>query len=652
MARPGVVADGETLTHFADRAGHAGEVELWPLAPSPDPAPHAPWTVPERNQSQTSARQMLADVLADWISEQTSGSVMLESKGRRLTPGDVLVLVRRRDEFARALVRALKLRGVPVAGLDRMVLTDQPAVQDMMALADALLLPSDDLTFACVLTSPLGGLSDGELAELAMDRSGTLWDALRERAHERPSWQRAADFFAALLGRADYVSPYSLFAEALGPLGGRARLLARLGAEAAEPVDELLNASLTFVQRHPPSLQGFLHWLRRSGAEVKREAEAAGNLVRIMTVHGAKGLQAPLVIVPDTAALPKDDTSIVWAPDPATGISVPLWAPRKEFRCQAMDRLREAVRQRQMEEHNRLLYVALTRAEDRLLVCGWQGKTVRDECWHSLVRRGMEALGAEAETFGPWPGEVLRFRAPQTIPAERAPPAATGRATEPAPLWIGAAPAWLPAPPPPEPARPMPLAPSRPEGVELGPMPPAESPLAEPLNRFKRGQLVHALLQHLPDLPPDERYDAAMRYLEAPAHDLPPGGAETIAEEVLATTAHPDLAPLFGPEGRAEVPLTGVIGDSVIGGLVDRLAVLPDRILVADFKTNRHPPAREADTPVMYLRQMAAYRAVLREIFPDRPVVCALIWTRTAQVAMLPDELLDSHTPGRTEAAA
>ena len=419
-ARPGVVAPGETLAHYADRVGHAGTVELWPLAPVPAPTPHRPWTVPEQNQSQTSARQLLADTLADWIRDQTNGSVLLESKGRPLAAGDVLILVRRRDEFARVLLRALKARGVPVAGLDRLVLTDQPAVQDLMALADALLLPSDDLTFGCVLTSPLGGLSDDELSDLAIDRPGSLWDALRGRADERPSWRRAADFFTLLLGRVDYVSPYALLAEALGPLGGRARLFNRLGAEAAEPVDEMLNAALTYGARHPPSLQGFLHWLRRSGAEVKREAEAAGNLVRIMTVHGAKGLQAPLVIVPDTSALPQEDGALVWANDAATGRAVPLWAPRKEFRCPALDQLRVAGRQRQMEEHNRLLYVALTRAEDRLLVCGWQNRNpTREECWYSLVRHGFEAVGAEREAFGHWDGELLRLSGAQSVPAER-----------------------------------------------------------------------------------------------------------------------------------------------------------------------------------------------------------------------------------------
>ena len=655
MAGPGVVGPGETLTHYADRAGHGGVVEIWPLAPLPDPPPHQPWTVPEHNQSQTSARQLLADTLADWIRDQTNGLVQLESKGRPLNAGDVLILVRRRDEFARALVRALKTRGVPVAGLDRLVLTDQPAVQDLMALADALLLPSDDLTFGCLLTSPLGGLTDDALSEIAIDRPGSLWDALRDRADEHPSWRRAADFFAQLLGRVDYVSPYALFAEALGPLGGRARLFGRLGPEAAEPVDELLNAALTYAERHPPSLQGFLHWLRRSGAEVKREPEAAGNLVRIMTVHGAKGLQAPLVIVPDTSALPKDDGAIVWADDTVTGRAVPLWAPRKEFRCNALDQLREAGRQRQMEEHNRLLYVALTRAEDRLLVCGWQARSVKDECWHSLVWRGFEAVGAERAAFLPWGGEVLRLRAPQIVPAEIAAGAAQADQAGDLPVWIGAAPSWTPAAVPPEPPRPVALAPSRPDGIELGSVPAAESPFAERDaggNRFRRGQLIHALLQHLPVVPAAARRQAAVRYLDKPGHGLPAGEAERIADEVLAVMAHPDLAPLFGPDSRAEVPLTGVVGAQVVGGLIDRLIVLPDQVLVADFKTNRRAPSRVEDTPVLYLRQMASYRAVLRAIFPGRTVRCALIWTREVRVAVLPDEMLDPHEPGHARDAA
>ena len=413
-AARGVVEQGETLKHHADRTHDAGAVELWPLAPVPDATELQPWEVAEANQNHLSAPQYLADALADWIRAQTAGDVMLESRGRPLHAGDVLVLVRRRNDFARALVRALKTRGVPVAGLDRLVLTEQAPVQDLMALADALLLPQDDLNFACLLTSPLGGLDDTDLMSLAMDRPGPLFESLRARAHEHAHWQRAWDFFTTLLPRVDYVSPYALFSEALGPLGGRARLFARLGPEAAEPVDELLNAALAYARLHPPSLQGFLHWLRRSGAEVKREAEAAGNQVRVMTVHGAKGLQAPLVVIPDTTAIPPDDGAILWAEDPQTRIAVPLFSPRKEFRCIAAQRIRDRLTDRRMEEHNRLLYVALTRAEDRLVVCGWQTRRgLPDHCWYNLVARGFARLGAEKGEFAAWEGKLLRVSSEQ-----------------------------------------------------------------------------------------------------------------------------------------------------------------------------------------------------------------------------------------------
>jgi ATP-dependent helicase/nuclease subunit A len=647
VAARGVTAPGE-LRHYADRAGVAGAVELWPLAPLADVAEPDPWTVPDRNQGQQSAPQRLADRLADWIAHETDGSMPLESKGRPLRPGDVMVLVRRRDAFGRALVRALKARGVPVAGLDRLLLTEQPAVQDLMALGDALLLPQDELRFACMLTSPLGGLSDESLMDLSVGRGRSLWETLRDRAHERPEWQAAWNFFAALLSRVDYLTPHALFSHALGPLGGRARLFARLGAEAAEPVDELLNSALAYARAHPPSLQGFLHWQRRSADEVKRQQDVAAHSVRIMTVHGAKGLQAPLVILPDTTGLPPAQDGVLWAGDPQTRTEVPILCPRKELRCRNVATLRDAAAARGMEEHNRLLYVALTRAEDRLLVCGWQTKReVRDTSWYRLVERGFARMETTRTAFDDW-GEMERYALPQRVPAESEPGLDMAPAELPLPAWAGRAPDWRTSPPPAEPARPTPLAPSRPEGAELGPVPAAASPLAErhvKPDRFRRGQLLHALLQHLPALDPAARPAAARSWLARPGHEIPPREVEPLAAEVLAILAHPELAPLFGPDSRAEVPLTGVVGNAVVGGLVDRLVVLPDRVLLADYKTNRRPPETDDDIPVLYLRQLAAYRAVLRQIFPDRPVRCALIWTQAARVSMLADALLDSHAP-------
>ncbi len=313
-----------------------------------------------------------------------------------------------------------------------------------------------------------------------------------------------------------------------------------------------------------------------------------------------------------------------------------------------------------MAEHNRLLYVALTRAEDRLVVCGWQPtRALADTSWYAMVAKGFAALPAEAEPFAAWDGDRLRLASPQTATLDsRARPAAGEAAALPA--WIGCAPDWQPRPPPAEPARPERLAPSRPEGAGLGQVPGAASPLGErdtEGRRFRRGQLIHALLQHLPAIPPADRAMAAQAWLDRPGHGLPPGAAAEIAAEVLAILDHPELAPLFGPASRAEVPLTGQVAGpggalSVVGGLVDRLAVLEDAVLVADYKTNRDPPKTAAETPVLYLRQLAAYRAVLREIFPDKAVRCALVWTRAARVVMLPDHLLDAHQPSAVPAPA
>ncbi len=399
-------------------------------------------------------------------------------------------------------------------------------------------------------------------------------------------------------------------------------------------------------------MQGFLHWLRRSAAEVKREQDVAADAVRIMTVHGAKGLQAPLVILPDTTALPPEEGGLLWANDPASRRAVPIFSPRRELRCAAAQSLRDAASARRMEEHNRLLYVALTRAEDRLVICGWQtARTMADSCWYRLVERGFERLATqhpvERFPFADW-GDAQRHHTPQLAPPGKTADSGASARIDPLPEWAGQAPDWRPTPPPAEPGRPEPLAPSRPEGVELGEVPAAASPLAERaggVDRFHRGQIVHALLQHLPALPPAIRPAAARAWLDRPGHNFSPGEAVELADEVLAILAHPELAPLFGPSSRAEVPLTGLIGASVVGGLVDRLAVLDDRVLLADYKTNRRPPATEADTPVLYLRQLAAYRAVLRQIFPDRPVQCALIWTQAARVSILPDALLDLHAP-------
>lgn len=624
----------------------------------------SPWEPPTANTTRQNPQQKLADTLARFIARQLNSPP--EEGAAPLTPGDVLVLVPRRSSFVTALIRALKTENVPVATLVRTGLADQLAVQDLMALCGALLLPQDDLTLACVLTSPLGGLSDASLMMLATGRGKAepLWSALREHHTERPDWTKAWQMLDGLFRRVDYLTPHELLSEALGRSGGRARLLARLGPEAAESIDELLSAALRYQDMHPPSLQGFLHWLRNSEETVKREAEAGGDAVRVMTAHGAKGLQARLVILPDTVGTPRFEDRLFWVKDGPTGLDVPLYVPRGALAVSVTQKLRAAMQTSAIEEYNRLLYVALTRAAERLVVCGWKpGRVVPPESWYERCRKGFEVVGAVPQEWnaGGWTGEMLVLEekpqprglkeSPQDQSASQLPVAASPPAL---PAWLGHAPTWQGAPPVPDAPLARPLAPSRPDDAMLGPLPPVRSPLdvatvtpaAAREAAFRRGTLVHALLQYLPAYSPEQQAEMTHAWLGRPASGLKPDEAQALAEQVLSVLALPDLAPLFSPQARAEQRLAGVAGGQVIVGQVDRMILLPDKVLVCDFKTGRHTPRTVAATPVLYLRQMAAYRALLQGLYPDKPVRCVLVWTEGPRADVLPDALLDLHAPG------
>ncbi|WP_198371471.1 double-strand break repair helicase AddA [Roseomonas rosulenta] len=656
-AREGVVAGDAALRHYADRAGQAGSVELWPLL-QVDAAEAAPaWAAPETPVDGAGAAPRLASLIAArirWMLDHETLPARVERgadqpEGRPVRAGDILVLLRSRARggFLAALVRALKDLGVPVGGVDRMVLAEQIAVQDLLALADVLLLPEDELTLAALLKSPLVGLQEDELLALAQPRAGSLWGALAAHRGAQTRFGRVADWIAALMARADFATPHAIFADVLGgpgpldPRAGRARMLARLGPDAADPMDEFLNAALEHERAHPPSLQGFVHRLRQGGAEVKREAEGAGDAVRIMTVHGAKGLQAPIVFLPDTTGAPPDRAALRWLED-----DLPAWAPKQEgFAAAALSDRREADREAEAREQHRLLYVALTRAEDRLIVCGWQGrKDVPAGCWYRLVEQGFTRLeGAEEHAFeGPpdmfAPDAVAR----RLAVAQAAPP----RVEDPprAPAAMTALPGWARVPARQE-APEGAIAPSALPGEEETPAAPPR-PSDDPRGvRFRRGRLVHALLQHLPDHPPAAREDVARRFLARPGHGVDAAEQAAVLAEVMALLDAPLVAAALGPGSLAEAPLAGRVGGRLIAGQVDRLLVAPDRVLVLDYKTNRPPPTDVAAVAPLYLRQMAAYRALLRAAFPGRRVECALVWTYGARVMALPDALLDRHTP-------
>ena len=643
-ARAGVGRPDLAVQHLPFRAGMAGRVELWPLVAPRDAPLFDSWEPPLQRRDGDDPAGRLARILALQIKAWIDGGERLEARDRAMRPGDILVLVRRRTAFVEQLVRALKEQGVDVAGIDRMVLGEQLSVMDLMALGRFLLLPEDDLTLAELLKSPLVGLSEAALFELAHPRPGHLWLALVAAADHVPALAPVRAWLGELLGRADHERPYELFARVLAEpcpgddRSGRRAMLGRLGPDAADPIDEFLASCLQFERDHAPSLQGFLHWLDATEAEIKREQDAdrtdGPGQVRIMTVHGSKGLQAPVVILPDTTATPDQtpSTRILWPDSDDVARSVPLFAPRRALEDAACAAARARIDQRRDEEYRRLLYVALTRAEDRLYVCGWQGaRPPSDGSWYRLVERALgNADGIErpefdftrlAPTLG-WRGPGLRLRGEQTVPPQQDGRGAAAAAT---PLSL---PAWIAAPAPAEPSPTQPLTPSRVAGAD----PPARSPLAgDDQNRFQRGILIHKLLQILPGLPAGERAAAADAWLARPLHRLAPVQQAEISREVMAILQAPEFSALFGPTSQAEVPIVATLelgGESrSLAGQIDRLAVAEDAVWIVDYKTHRPPPLTEAGVPPSYRAQMAAYREVLQRIYPGRDVRCLLLWT-------------------------
>ncbi len=636
-ARDGVTEPGIDLQHHAFRAGAGGMTELWNLVEPQSRDVEASWKPPVESVEADSPKSRLARLLAIRIKAWLSSGEILESKGRPIEPGDIMILVRRRDALVTETVRALKELDVPVSGVDRMVLTEQLAVEDLMALGQFVLLPEDDLTLATVLKGPLVGFDEEDLFTVAHDRKAGLWQALGLHAKSGAPYAGAHAYLTELLAKVDFSRPYEFYATLLAR-GGRAKIIARLGAEVLDAIDEFLSLALEYERTNTPSLQGFLHWLDAGGAEIKRDLDRATSMVRIMTVHGAKGLQAPIVILPDTCQIPRARDQLFRSPDK----DVLLWAPRAEDRDPVCTLAAEVARADIMREQNRLLYVAMTRAEDRLYICGWRGTNQPpQDCWYELISLGLEnfvhetvdpVLADSPIEIDPMVKRIAKDQIDPPTIKEQGETLAIG----------GALPGWAKGPPPPEPTPRRPLAPSRPAIEAPAPL----SPLGKSKDGgydveagFRRGRLIHALLQHLPNIARPDRLAAAKSFLVTTALGLDQNGRTELVSEVLAILDHPVYGALFGPGSHAELPVTGLVevtGEAVSGkkrrslvvsGRIDRLLVEEKRVLVVDFKTNRPPPIDPSDVPPIYLEQMAAYRTLLADIYPGKQIDCALLWT-------------------------
>ncbi|MFN2474689.1 MAG: double-strand break repair helicase AddA [Sphingomicrobium sp.] len=605
--------------HRAVRARWPGRVEHWP-----------PFVAPEADSEDEGDEGWLSDTdrlyatrLADEVRKLVEEAPLLASTGRPLCPGDIMILVRSRKELAALLVARLFTAGVPVAGIDRLHLQKPLAVRDLIAAMTFAVQPLDDLNLASLLVSPLLGWDQQQLYDLAYPRAKEpLWRALTAAGKEDPFAADTVEALQALLAMADYVTPARFLETILsGALDGRRKLLGRLGEAARDPIDELLASALEFERSEIASLDRFLAWFARGDVEIKRDTAAPVNAVRVMTVHGAKGLEAPVVILADATADPARMGGSRGFDLPIGGEKVPLVRPRKVEMVSPFAEVAALNQQRELQEHWRLLYVALTRAAERLIVAGIMPRKLSDDSWTKRVERALTGLGAVPDGQGrlTWTGSVA-----SGVIARKG-----GRT----PLPSTPLPDWLRRAPPAEPRPPRPLAPSvlGEDRESSAPPSPAQAAAA------RRGTLLHALFERLPGVGSSERRQVALEWLERAGEVSDPQARAEIAEAALAVIEDSRFAELFAASALAEAPIAATLPDGrVIAGTVDRLCIGEDVVRVIDFKTGRHAPAGIAEVPPSHVTQMDAYRQALGVIFPGRRIEAALLYTAAPRLIALP----------------
>jgi len=638
----GLTAEPRPTLHSARRRNEPGRVVIWPRYEQPEKPETDDWVKPLDHLGDGSPEVKLARRIAATIKDWLERGESLDAAGpdgrrKLIGPGSVLILTRSRGALTDAINRELKQKKIAIAGADRLTLTDHIAVMDLMAIGRVMLLPEDDLSLAAVLKSPLIGLTEDALFDLAHDRPGSLWSALAAKATTTPAFAVAKARFDEWRARADYVDPHAFYARILGADGGRQAFLRRLGAEAEDVLDEFLAATLAYEQADVPSLQTFLAWLEAGKTEVRRDPDSQRPEVRVTTVHGAKGLEADVVFLVDNGTppvianyvarvLPLSSERDPQRPGPV------VWNYSTPAMPAAISARIEEEKRRDEEEYRRLLYVGMTRARDRLYVVGMMKQKLKDDRrWHVLVRDALQPELTERALAG---GDVeLEWRG---APQSPGPAAASAR---PAAVNVDL-PSWARSPAPAAPSASVRLTPS-----SLS----AENPAAAMISSgsgvgagaaLERGRLVHRLLEALPDIAPERRADAGAAYLAAFASAWSEADRSALLAEVLAVLVHPEFAAAFAPGSRAEVEIAGKLGTATISGRIDRLAITPQRVLIVDYKTNRPAPDTLVAAPPAYINQLALYRAVLRRLYPDRPVAAALLWTDSLALMQIPEAAL------------
>ena len=651
-----VTKSREDIRHQPHRTQEHGLVELWDcLRPDPDSQENSTpdyWNLPSLSavagNTEETPRARLARRIAAKIGTWLDTGARLESRPHPIRPQDILILVQRRDGFVEEMIRALKQKRIPVAGSDRMNLTAHLAVMDLLALARFCLLPEDDLSLAETLKSPLFALNDDDLFRIAHARTGSLWHSLQQHAEQDPRLATCADRLSKLHQQAGEHPPFAFFHRLL-VAGGREQLLQRLGPDAADPLDAFLDQLRAYERDHTPSLQGFLRWLELAPIEIKRDQDSARNEVRVMTVHGAKGLESDIVFLPDTCRKTGS-----WHHDPTLFFGdydkhkqPPLiWAPAPRWDVAFSQQERTAFREQEQKENMRLLYVAMTRARDRLYICGHTNREPSEHCWYSLCRAAltphMQPIAQEQEDEQ----QIWRLGAEPDEPPAPPRPAAAAR----------------PAPTPRPPPAPRTLSVPKHEEI-IVPLAPSQAfaahdqkqTWAEESKRIaarRRGTILHEALRHLSTLDASQRdKSSADAIVAALAAGTPLPERNKMSAALLRVMSSKQCRPLFQSPGRNEVPISAMLPfpdapgapprPRRISAQVDRLCFPSQTEVVAvEYKSDRRPPKTLDAIKPAYLTQVGIYHRLLQSLWPHHKIRCGILWIETATFMEIPPEHL------------
>jgi len=649
----GLTQSGEKPIHDAVRQQDPGEVQIWPLYVKQTNETTKSWSDPIDKLTAEDPAVLLAKHISQSI-EKCVGTT-LPGMERPLKFADIMVLVRKRDpRFLTAFTRNMKDKGLAIAGADRLTLTNHIAVEDLVALGRVALLPQDDLSLASVLKGVFFNLDDDMLFELAHGREAlSLYEQIikisADETHSKCAIAtQIVEQLQVIFRVGQRASVFDFYAYLLGKLGGRKKILARLGLEAEDILDAFLDEALAFTNDRNGGLETFITELTDAEPEIKRELELERDEVQVITVHSSKGLEARVVFLVDhcgTAWTEKHRPEILEVKnEPYTDGY--LWLGSKEQHVTLTRESTALIEEAAEAEYRRLLYVGMTRAADRLIVCGYSTKEDhKHPYWHKMVGDGLADTSSEIKNEQ---GETVALK---WVLEDR--PAITAKNNNPEhtqSIATTTPPEWLFKPAKSDPPLPRPLTPSGAyalidrdsltrETLKFNNQPEVNS------IAIQKGNATHKLFEVLPDILPENRLSLAQDYINKTCPALTKQQQADILKSVFNVFDDERFKHLFEGEAQAEVSLAGRLdiksASMLVTGQIDRLIVSKESVTILDYKTNRQVPKTPNDAPDEYIAQLALYRELVSRIYKSKQVISALLWTQTPELMVIPDETLD-----------